>query len=694
MKLIDGKLYVEISEVVESGITTEKYLWKAKSTGVKSWAFTSDPLDNRKVLIDYEAMKPEYREQFVKRFGNPYDLTARKPILDRVINRTEAHDFFLGYRYNGSKCLPIEVVSKYTRMDAWLTFLGKMTLGDIKRGFGLTVPEFYSHAGELISIEKRRGEDKSYTGIYMLPGDFPTSYQRLKTRADLYKTQTFQDLIHPLYGNKNASKVGRLEGGFCPEIAEKQMAVIRTVAGRPNNFDAAQVAEAANAVFQENGWSTLSRSRIYQIMEENMPHLTPGRRGKRNYQSEIAMQVKRSAPKFPMYYWTLDGWTVELLYKDESGYNNRLVAVIVLDPFNKYIIGYAIGDRENTDLIKEANRNALRHVSELFGGMYKPLQVQSDNYGIKQMTPFYQAMAHTAFTPAAVGNAKAKVIEPFFKDLNKRRCQSQPNWSGFNITASKKNQVNTEFLNLIKTSFPDREGCVAQIEAIIAMERAERVEEYVAGWQNVPDDKKVLLSQEEMLRIFGQQFERTSSITGQGVIKTIDGVQYTYDSFDPEFRANRHLNWNIFADPADHSRVLAESEDGKLRFILEEKLAIPMDITSQTEEHHEYRSKVAKFNKERQEEIMSRYAQDAEIIEDIFKQAPLTLSDAAEAAQKLMFTTSSGQQKEGIQDAKGLKKAKALAEKQKKKEEEAYSETWREQQRRYLESKTDISSYL
>lgn len=693
MRLIDGKLYLEFQEMVECGVS-ENYLKKAKSTGTKCWVFMNDPADNRRVLIDFEALKDEYKAKVSTRFGNPYDLTARKPILDQVINRTEAHDYFLSYRYNGSKCLPIDVVSKYTRMDAWLTFLGKMTLGDIKRGFGLTVPEFYSHAGELIGIEKRRGEDKSYTGVFMLPGDFPTSYQRLKNRADLYKKQSFQDLIHPLYGNKNASKVGRLEGGFCPEIAEKQMAVIRTVAGKHNNFDAAQVAQYANAVFQQNGWSTLSRSRIYQVMQENMIHLTPGRRGKRVYQNEMAMQIKRSAPKFPMYYWTLDGWTVELLYKDETGYNNRLVAVIVQDPFNKYIVGYAIGDRENTELIKKANRNALTHVAELFGDMYKPLQVQSDHYGIKQMTPFYQAIAHTAYTPAAVGNAKSKIIEPYFKDLNKRRCQPQPNWSGFNITSSKKNQVNTEFLNLIKNSFPDREGCIAQIEAIIAKERAERVDEYVAAWQTVPEDKKVLLMQEEWMRIFGQQFERTSSITGQGVIKTIDGVQYTYDSFDPVFRANRHLNWNIFADPHDHSKVLAESEDGKLRFILEEKLAIPMDITSQTEEHHAYRGKVSKFNKEQEERIMNRYAQDAEIIEDIFSKAPLTLSDAAEAAQKLMFTTKAGQQKEGIQDAKGLKKAQKLAEKQKEKEESAYAETWAEQQRRYLESKTDISSYL
>ena len=127
---------------------------------------------------------------------------------------------------------------------------------------------------------------------------------------------------------------------------------------------------------------------------------------------------------------------MELLYQEGNTYNNRLVVVIVLDAMNNYPVGYAIGDRENTDLIRQANRNASLHINDLFGSYYQPRQLQSDNYGIKNLTPFYQAMAHL-HTPAAVGNAKSKVIEPYFKYLNKTYCQRFPNWSGFNITSKK-----------------------------------------------------------------------------------------------------------------------------------------------------------------------------------------------------------------------------------------------------------------
>ncbi|OAV64155.1 hypothetical protein Barb4_04382 [Bacteroidales bacterium Barb4] len=59
----------------------------------------------------------------------------------------------------------------------------------------------------------------------------------------------------------------------------------------------------------------------------------------------------------------------------------------------------------------------MEHVRELFGGYYKPWQIQSDNYQKKNLTPFYQSCTEY-YTPAAVGNAKAKMIEPFFHRWN------------------------------------------------------------------------------------------------------------------------------------------------------------------------------------------------------------------------------------------------------------------------------------
>ena len=328
----------------------------------------------------------------------------------------------------------------------------------------------------------------------------------------------------------------------------------------------------------------------------------------------------------------------------------------------------------------------------MFGDYYKPHQIQSDNYAVKQLTPFYQAMA-TLFTPAAVGNAKAKVIEPYFMYLNKQYCQKMPNWSGFNLTSRKENQVNAEMLNLIKKTFPNKEGVIRQIERIINTERAKKVTDYLAKWDEMPAEDKVVMSEMDWLMVFGIEVGAPNKITGQGIIKTIDGISYTYDAFDLEFRNNMHLSWQLRIDPNDMSKALAISEDGKLRFVLKETMSIPMDIKSQTEEHHAHRTKVRDFNKQRVDSIMAMYAQDAEIVADIMKDTPLALDDHNEAALKLMLTYG-GQQKESMQDAKGLGKVQKAETKKKEKAQKAEEQTWQDKQRQYLQSKTNLSDYL
>ena len=77
-------------------------------------------------------------------------------------------------------------------------------------------------------------------------------------------------------------------------------------------------------------------------------HLTTaGNSGRRAHNSRIAMHIERVAPKHPLLYRTLHGWMVELLYKNENSYDNRLVAVVILDACCRYPVGYTIDDREN-----------------------------------------------------------------------------------------------------------------------------------------------------------------------------------------------------------------------------------------------------------------------------------------------------------------------------------------------------------
>ncbi|HCN82507.1 MAG TPA: hypothetical protein DIT07_02650 [Sphingobacteriaceae bacterium] len=678
MKIIAEKLYLEFSEMVQAGVQ-ENTIRLAKHRNSSSWNIIDDPADKRKVLIEYEALRLNYKKDVQARYGDPYDYVAKDPIRKLVKPDFKAEEFFLQYRYDDNKVLPIDHRKKYTTAASWLNMLLAMKKDKkfIKKELMLSLEKFYQHVESIIETDKI---------------DLPGSSRRLRAKMDEYKNNGYESLIDWRFGNKLSAKIGKGEDGFDPELADKQRAFILKAASMHNNFDAMQITRAVNLVFEKQGWPCISHGTVYNLCKENS-HLTmPGRRGKREYNNRIAMQNKRKAPQFPMQYYTLDGWTVELLYQDETGYNNRLVVCVVLDACGKYPVGYAIGDRESVDLIKMANRNAAQHVEELFGGAYRPRQIQSDHYGLKSLTPFYGAMAYLV-TPAAVGNAKSKIIEPYFMYLNKNYCQPFPFWSGFGVTGDQDNQPNIEYLDKIKHSFPDRAGVEKIIHMIIRREREIKQEEYLSKWNLLPVEERLTIQKEDALMIYGRPTGYTNAITGQGLLPTINGTKYTYDSFDPAFRALRHLPFKVIYDETDLSQVLVMTEDNKHKFVLDQKRELPMAVHDMVPEDHQYLSQVKDFNKARVQEVMDTYAKNDALVDDVMKTLPLNLNDYDEAALKLMFTYS-GQQKNRLQDAKGLKKVQAIEEKRIKKEAVQVEDNWQQMQQNYLQSKTDFNQYL
>jgi hypothetical protein len=311
--------------------------------------------------------------------------------------------------------------------------------------------------------------------------------------------------------------------------------------------------------------------------------------------------------------------------------------------------------------------------------------VQSDHYGIKQQTPFYQAMGHL-FTPAAVGNAKSKVVEPYFKDLNKKYCKFMTNWSGFNLTARKENQPNSEYLDKIKKNFPDKMGVISQLEYIIEQERKSKIEEYRKQWDAAPDDlRPVILDQQQYITVFGKQTGYLNTITGQGLCPTIEGHKLVYDSFDPAIRTLAHLKWRVTYIENDLNHIVATSECGKHSFLLEQTRRVGMGFMNSSAEDYEYRTQISSFNKERKNEIVETYKQDAQLVEQVISNTPLNLDDHREAMIKLMFTNH-GQQKERLQDAKKLGKRKEL--------EQQVDNNWQQTQEQYLDSKMDFNQFL
>jgi tRNA A37 threonylcarbamoyladenosine modification protein TsaB len=102
---------------------------------------------------------------------------------------------------------------------------------------------------------------------------------------------------------------------------------------------------------------------------------------------------------------------------------------------------------------------------------------------------------------------------------------------------------------------------------------------------------------------------------------------------------------------------------------------------------------VRNYNKDRREEVINTYIDDSKLVDDVINNTAFALNDFDEATLKLMFTHK-GQQKEKLQDAKGLK-ATQKKELQFIQEEQQQEQTnWQESQLEYLKSKTDFNQYL
>ena len=411
------------------------------------------------------------------------------------------------------------------------------------------------------------------------------------------------------------------------------------------------------------------------------------------------MQVKRSKPTTPMLYWTLDGWTVELMYqttgvnedgKRATSYHNRLTLVAVIDPYNNYPVGYAIGINESPALIKKALQNAMQHIKGLFGEFWMPYQLQSDNYGKKNLTPLYKSIT-THYTPAEVGNAKAKVIEPYFDEINKKYCKLLDNWSGHNVDSGSKNQPNSEYLQKIAKQFPDQQGCVSQIQSIITAERSKKQEGYRENWLNTKEEFKQTMSLENYLLTFGSNTGNTNKLTGEGIRITIEGEKCYFDSFDLNFRHQSHKDWSIQFDTNDLSQVLAVSSDGAERFLLEQKYVQPMALADRKENDSYELKRVWDFNKETMEGLVDEYSDNARILDPFLEQASLN-----DTLAKHLLTDSLGQHKnhKSRERLEVAKNSSQLVEKTAKKEEKKQLKTFADEQQEYYDSKVNINEYI
>lgn len=624
-------------------------------------------------LIEFDSMRKDIKDKYIEIYGNPYDTADELNILEASIRPDErAFSFFQKYRYgkNNDISLPPKRIAEYTLNARVLNALIALKQNKKSLSVGGNSIKINLNANlTMLANSIREKEGLKHT--------LPESESKLMRKVSRYKKEGYGCLIRSSYGNVSAAKI----------VNDDQTAVVHKLLSKHTNLDNEQIRCLYNIVAEGLGWKKINSANTVRNWRESFTATTEaGRRGLTEYRNTVTMQAKRTAPTSPLFYWTLDGWDVELLYqktginkdgKKVTTYHNRLTIVVVLDPCKKYPIGYAIGERENTTLIRQALRNALIHAQELFGGdRYKPFQLQSDNYQKGNLLPFYEAMTKH-YTPARVHNAKSKVIEPYFRYLNKTYCQMFDNWSGFNITSDKTKQPNTELLNNNHKMFPDEAGVRRQIEQIMQMERNKKITGYLKAWGKTKQEDKLLFSDTEYLLLMGETTGFTNSLSGAGLKITINGVEHVYDSFDASLRNHMGESWVVRYDENSLNRVLisnatrlpsgrVKEEIGTIRFELEEKTDLPMALKEQKPEHFEQRARISQFNTNLEQRALDKMTEVQQTVETIFNDNPQLDNTLA----RLVICDSRGQHKDERNDLRlgttpkllpGKPKAKVLA---------------------------------
>ena len=584
---------------------------------------------NTPALVAYESLPERFRRKVDALVREPYKAVYVNVIERHIRHSAEASQWFDGYTMVDGRHLPADKRHEY--------YTNAIVLDAVRSVITERTTKRHALGGKTAHFWDEIAQSVQELDHVRYPHSLPLNARSLERKYKAYCADGYESLIHSAYNaqTKNAAKVSD----------ENQISTLAMLVSDPRNLDNEQVARLYNTMAAQMQWKKISASTVAVWRDKLQSETYARRHGAVAYRSQKAMQVKRSAPTYPLYYWTMDGWDVELLYqKTENGrttYHNRPTVVFVLDACCKYPIGYAIGTHETPELIREALRNAVQHTESLFGQMYRTAQLQSDNYSIKNLMPVYKKVAEKA-TPAAVKNAKAKIVEPWFRQFNKKYCQLQPNWSGFGVTSRKELQPNSDFLNKYRKNFPDFEGVCRQLVQMIEAERAALREQYVALFEQMPADKRTPLPYDQYLLLFGATTGKRNLLQGSGLNITINGVKRCYDCFDPEFRRHASTHWEVRYDPDNLQRALAVNEDESLRFVLEEKYVQPMALIERSEGDYAQLRRVMDFNRAQEQHIAAQlgtYADTVNALLDAHRNPEL------ETLQKLMLCDSTGQHK-------------------------------------------------
>ncbi len=593
MKFVDNILYIEFQEAVDAGVSTDT-LKDARKSGYASWNFIDDPVDRRKVLIQYDTLKPKYQALIVEKFGNPYVYAGQKTVKSALEADHEALKTLLTYRFENGKALKDAEITALSKACDVLKHLVSIEKRPIKQ---LGYDSKASYYDTVIAFNKREGIK------------LPTNYSRLREAVRRYKIEGALSLISGKFGNNNSKKVTDPEAlGF----------LIKALS-HVNNFGDSIISVQFNQWAAERGLPTITEATVGNYRRTHEREIILHRNGIGAFRNKFDEIVSRERPSAPLLLINSDDNNLDLYFIDGTNNYFRPVLIVVTDAYNDYILGYAIGTAPSKELVRDAYIDAIRHVRELTGDYYWTHQIVTDRWGLKsqELMQFYEGQGDVKFTPPAHSNARTKPIEQSFghvwHEALKLVSAKTFNYSGHNITAKKK--INREFIDKYKKMWPQAEQAVDQVAAFIHYLRnvksneqdKSRQQVWLEGWNAMHPERKKLLSHENRLMTCGiARTEYTTKVTNYGIKLTVNGEEHLYQLSPEDYDQCLGLTGYVTYEPTDMNTILFVAMEGAVRVVAHAYQKFPMALADFKPGDHERLNKMLERKKQFSQKYLNR----------------------------------------------------------------------------------------
>lgn len=470
MKMINGILHLSISELEAFGFTKE-FLYKVtkeyRDGARRSYSNLLDPEDNRISMVQYNTIPQATHES--KKLPLESELVASQLIPSLISVSHEVLEYFM--RPSNPKSVRAQA-PQYQRAVAYLDWVAPATLSFAKQYGFPGVDPLYSAVIRLMLAEKL--QVWQITNLDRFKRKISPFKKWAKTQDPADRTDALKSLISKSFGKQNAAKVVAKD-----RQAEEIQSALVVVYSDPKKFTinetyltysklAIEQYQLYTTTDKKEGWDErcfITEQTIANFLyKEDIKQLWYAKR----HGEKVAKDVyERNTKRIPASYanakWIMDGTPLHRYFQSEDSVWNRVHVYFIIDGYSWCILGVGVSlIGETTGQVLQAMRAAAQHVGWIQGDneLYAPFEFQTDNSSANQSAQVKEAISliGAVHRPAAVGNSKAKKVEPFNMHFFARWMKFRDGFTGSMGMSNKLDKkINQEALTkaVTKKQLPD-----------------------------------------------------------------------------------------------------------------------------------------------------------------------------------------------------------------------------------------------